>query len=99
MGLTAGQMKEGLSPIISVEEFQDALIKLNKEGGGGLKSLEQIAKDSTAGIKTGLANMKTAIVRGVANVVTKIDEGLKVQVLEVLVKSLLTKGQNGSSFI
>ncbi|WP_240068713.1 hypothetical protein, partial [Enterococcus faecalis] len=46
-------------------------------GGGGLKSLEQIAKDSTAGIKTGLANMKTAIVRGVANVVTKIDEGLK----------------------
>ena len=37
--------------------------------------------------------MKTAIVRGVANVVTKIDEGLKVQVLEVLVKSLLTKGQ------
>lgn len=78
MGLTAGQMKEGLSDgSISVEEFQDALIKLNKEGGGGLKSLEQIAKDSTAGIKTGLANMKTAIVRGVANVVTKIDEGLK----------------------
>ena len=67
------------------------LIKLNK-GGGGLKSLEQIAKDSTAGIKTGLANMKTAIVRGVANVVTKIDEGLKVQVLEGISEIIADKG-------
>lgn len=78
MGLTAGQLKEGLSEgTISVETFQDALIDLNKNGGGGLKSLEQIAKDSTSGIKTGIANMKTAVVRGVANIITSFDEGLK----------------------
>ncbi|WP_434102701.1 tape measure protein [Enterococcus faecalis] len=78
MGLTAGQMKEGLSDgSILFEEFQDALIKLNGKGGGGLKSLEQIAKYTTPGTGPRLANMKTAIVRGVANVVTKIDEGLK----------------------
>lgn len=77
MGLTTGQMKEGLSDgTISVEQFQDALIDLNKNGGGGLKSLEQIAKDSTSGIKTGIANMKTAITRGVANMVTGLNEGL-----------------------
>ncbi|MGO3791662.1 MAG: tape measure protein, partial [Enterococcus gilvus] len=77
MGITAGALKEGLSEgSISVEQFQDALIDLNKNGGGGLKSLEQIAKDSTAGIKTGLANMKTAVVRGVAEAIVKIDEGL-----------------------
>jgi tape measure domain-containing protein len=78
MGLTAGQLKSGLSEgAISVAEFQDSLIKLNKEGGGGLKSLEQIAKDSTSGIKTGIANMKTAITRGVANVISSFDKGLQ----------------------
>lgn len=78
MGLTAGQLKSGLSEgSISVADFQDSLIKLNKEGGGGLKSLEQIAKDSTSGIKTGIANMKTAITRGVANVISSFDKGLQ----------------------
>ncbi len=78
MGLTTGELKSGLSESsISVETFQDALIDLNKNGGGGLKSLEQIAKDSTAGIGTGLENMKTAVTRGVANVITALDDSLK----------------------
>ncbi|WP_446570451.1 phage tail protein [Vagococcus carniphilus] len=77
MGYTTGELKSGLSEgSISVEQFQDALIDLNKNGGGGLESLEQIAKDSTAGLQTGLANMKSAIVRGVAEAIVKIDEGL-----------------------
>ncbi|WP_429975983.1 tape measure protein [Enterococcus sp. DIV0086] len=78
MGLTMGELQEGLSKgNISVEKFQNALIDLNKNGGGGLVSLEKIAKDATGGIRTSLANMKTAIVRGVGNVITKINEGLK----------------------
>lgn len=77
MGITSGELKSGLSDgSISADKFQDALIDLNKNGGGGLKSLEQIAKDSTGGIKTGMANMKTAITRGVANLIEGLNKGL-----------------------
>lgn len=77
MGKTTGELKTGLSDgSISVKEFQDRLIELDKNGGGGIKSLNQIAKDSTKGISTSISNAKTAITRGVADMITKLNDGL-----------------------
>lgn len=62
MGMTTGQLKDSLSKgKTSVKDFQDALIQLDQKGGGGLKSLSQIAADSTKGLKTSLANFQTGI--------------------------------------
>jgi tape measure domain-containing protein len=73
MGVTSTALKEGLSDgTISIGAFQDALIEMNTKGGGGLKSFEQIAKDSTSGIETGFSNMNTAITRGIADIIEKV---------------------------
>lgn len=94
MGKTTGELKEGLSEgKISVKEFQEGLIKLDKEGGGGLKSLEQIVKDSTKGIGTSLANAKTAMVRGTAELIKSADQVLANMNLPTISESISNSGK------
>lgn len=78
MGYTTSELQSGLSDgSISVDEFTDTLLRMNDEGGGGLESLEQIARDATGGIGTSIANMKTAFTRGMADIITAINEALE----------------------
>ncbi|MGM0295118.1 tape measure protein [Enterococcus sp. AZ034] len=58
---------------ITFNDFNNRLIKLN-DGVGGFAEL---AKKNSAGIRTSFSNIKTAVVKGLANVITAIDEGMQ----------------------
>lgn len=76
LGISIATLKERFGDgTLKVQDFTDALIKMNTDGGGGMKSLEQIAQDSTKGIATGWANMNTAITRGIADIIQALGAG------------------------
>ncbi|WP_171030763.1 tape measure protein [Pediococcus stilesii] len=74
LNMTTGELKDGLSKgKISVKDFQDQLIEMDTKGGGGLKSLQKTAADSSSGLATSLSNMHTKVVASVGGIV----EGLQ----------------------
>ena len=75
MGMSADELGEGLrTGTISMDEFMDMIMKLNTEGTGAFASFEEQAKSATGGIGTQLQNMKTAVTRGIANVLDAIGQ-------------------------
>lgn len=57
---------------VSTDQVTEALMKLDKEGGGSLASFSQQAEDASAGIGTMMTNLQTAITRGLAEVIENI---------------------------
>lgn len=100
MGKSVNEMKSDFGRgILTVEDFSNALIKMNTDGGGGMKSLETIAKDSTKGIGTSFANMNTAIQRGLANVLTAIGSEDIAKTINNIGKAFETALKETSPFI
>lgn len=58
---------------ITFDEFSDRLIKLNKEVGG----FADTAAEGSRGIATSFANIKTAVINGMAGIITILDENMK----------------------
>lgn len=62
---------------VSMDKFMATIEKMNTTGVNGFKSFEEQAKNSTGGIQTSITNMRTAFVRGMANIVNKTNESLE----------------------
>lgn len=59
---------------VSMDQFMDTIMKLNTQGINGYHSFEEQARNATGGIATSIANMRTAIVRGMADVMNTIGQ-------------------------
>ena len=81
---------------VSMEEFMEAIMTLNTEGGPGIKAFEEQVKGATGGIKTSITNMKTAVTRGVGNIVSSFNDALKNAGFEGGISGLITNF--GSTF-
>lgn len=80
MGYTdAAMLGEAVRSKEGATEFahmMDVMMQMNTEGVAGFKSFDEQARNATGGIQTSITNMKTAFVRGVADMITKVDESL-----------------------
>lgn len=78
---------------VSMEEFMETLVRLDKEGTANFKSFQEQAKNATGGIRTNITNMKTAIARGVANIINSLDKALKKANLKGVGDSIKSLGE------
>lgn len=57
---------------ITMDDFNNAMIKLNETGLGGFPSFAEQAKNATGGLRTSIANATTAITRGIGDIIQAI---------------------------
>lgn len=81
MGMSFSDFRKnftGSNPTISLQQFEDALIDLNENGGGGMQaSLQTMAKESTQTITNAIKLIKTRMVRGGTEIVSAFNEVTK----------------------
>lgn len=69
----ANELGEALrSGEVSMDDFMNTIVDLNKNGSNGFKSFEEQAKNSTGGIGTAIEVMKSRITQGIASIIEEI---------------------------
>ena len=87
------------SGVVSMDEFTDTLIKMDKEGVDGFASLSKQAKDATGGIATSMTNLNTAISRAIANVIQSIGPERIASTVKELTKFINSLGKSISGVV
>jgi tape measure domain-containing protein len=57
---------------VSMNDFMLTIHRLNTEGVNGFASFEEQARGSTGGIQTSITNVKTALTRGIADIINSV---------------------------
>ena len=71
----ASQLGEALrTGKVSMNEFMVKITELNKKGANGFQSFEEQARNSTGGVATSITNVKTALTRGLADIMNAIGQ-------------------------
>ena len=98
MGYTTDElgemMRQGDGTAETIEKFLQTIVKLNSEGTGEFASFEEQARASTGGIQTSITNMKTAVVRGVANMINSINTSLSENNLPTISEMIQSASKN-----
>jgi tape measure domain-containing protein len=73
----SGKSREELRELYRTnpQQLLDDLVKLNKEGGGGIASLDEQARLATGGIGTSFSNLNNAVTRGMEGIVRALGNG------------------------
>lgn len=70
-----GDLYEALqSGKLSMNDFMRMIVQMNQKGLSGFQSFEEQARNSTGGVGTSIINLRTTIVRGIANIMDSIGQ-------------------------
>ena len=84
---------------VNMNDFMKTVVRLNKEGANGFASFEDQALGSTNGIQTSITNLKTAITRGIANIVDAIGQSNIAQFFKGIASAISTATNYVAAFV
>lgn len=91
LGASAGQkdLYEALQQgTISIDEMNDAVIRMDKEAGDGFSSFHDQALGATKGIGTAWLNLQNAVVKGTADIIDQMNEAAQAAGMPGLAESI-----------